>query len=172
MAELTAGASSSATYYETLSEALDAAKEADAGSTVTLLADCSLSSYELRKGTILLDLNGHKLTQPVNPLWVSGTANLTVKNNNSGAINCGRFCVKSKTATLSVTIGSKYKGLMTTIDWQNVSDFLDSDMGYQINRKWADASAIRSMSIENVTVAKAPFTTSDITVSPEKAYVN
>lgn len=172
VAELTAGASSSATYYETLSEALDAAKEADAGSTVTLLADCSLSSYELRKGTILLDLNGHKLTQPENPLWVSGTANLTVKNNNSGAINCGRFCVKSKTATLSVTIGSKYKGLMTTIDWQNVSDFLDSDMGYQINRKWADASAIRSMSIENVTVAKAPFTTSDITVSPEKAYVN
>lgn len=172
VAELTAGASSSATYYETLSEALDAAQEADAGSTVTLLADCSLSSYELQNGTILLDLNGHKLTQPVNPLWVSGTANLTVKNNNSGAINCGRFCVKSKTATLSVTIGSKYEGLMTTIDWQNVSDFLDSDMGYQINRKWADASAIRSMSIENVTVAKAPFTTSDITVSPEKAYVN
>ena len=61
---------------------------------------------------------------------------------------------------------------MTTIAWQNVSDFLDSDMGYQINRKWADALAIRSMSIENVTVAKAPFTTSDITVSPENAYVN
>lgn len=172
MAELTAGASSSTTYYETLSEALDAAQEAAAGSTVTLLADCSLSSYELRNGTILLDLNGHKLTQPVNPLWVSGTANLTVNNNNSGAINCGRFCVKSKTATLSVTIGSKYEGLMTTIAWQNVSDFLDSNMGYQINRKWADALAIRSMSIENVTVEKAPFTTSDITVSPENAYVN
>lgn len=172
VAELTAGASSSATYYETLSEALDAAQEAAAGSTVKLLADCSLSSYELRNGTILLDLNGHKLTQPVNPLWVSGTANLTVNNNNSGAINCGRFCVKSKTATLSVTIGSKYEGLMTTIAWQNVSDFLDSDMGYQINRKWADALAIRSMSIENVTVEKAPFTTSDITVSPENAYVN
>ena len=172
VAELTAGASSSTTYYETLSEALDAAQEAAAGSTVTLLADCSLSSYELRNGTILLDLNGHKLTQPVNPLWVSGTANLTVNNNNSGAINCGRFCVKSKTATLSVTIGSKYEGLMTTIAWQNVSDFLDSNMGYQINRKWADALAIRSMSIENVTVEKAPFTTSDITVSPENAYVN
>lgn len=172
VAELTAGASSSATYYETLSEALDAAREADAGSTVTLLADCSLDSYELRKGSFMLDLDGHTLTQPGNPLWVSGTANLTVKNNNSGAINCGRFCVKSKTATLSVTIGSKYKGLMTTIAWQNVSDFLDSDMGYQINRKWADALAIRSMSIENVTVAKAPFTTSDITVSPENAYVN
>lgn len=172
VAELTAGASSSTTYYETLSEALDAAQEADAGSTVTLLADCSLGKYELRKGSFTLDLDGHKLTQRGNPLWVSGTANLTVKNNNSGAINCGRFCVKSKTATLSVTIGSKYEGLMTTIAWQNVSDFLDSDMGYQINRKWADASAIRRMSIENVTVAKAPFTTSDITVSPEKAYVN
>lgn len=61
---------------------------------------------------------------------------------------------------------------MTTIAWQNVSDFLDSNMGYQINRKWADALAIRSMSIENVTVEKAPFTTSDITVSPENAYVN
>lgn len=172
VAELTAGASSSATYYDTLADALDAAQEADAGSTVTLLADCSLGRYELRKGSFMLDLDGHTLTQPGNPLWVSGTANLTVKNNNSGAINCGRFCVKSKTATLSVTIGSKYKGLMTTIAWQNVSDFLDSDMGYQINRKWADALAIRSMSIENVTVAKAPFTTSDITVSPENAYVN
>ena len=45
-------------------------------------------------------------------------------------------------------------------------------MGYQINKKWADALAIRGMSIENVTVEKAPFTTSDITVSPENAYVN
>ena len=173
VAELTAGASSSATtYYDALKDALDAAREADAGSTVTLLADCSLGSYELRKGSFMLDLDGHTLTQPGNPLWVSGTANLTVNNNNSGAINCGRFCVKSKTATLSVTIGSKYEGLMTTIAWQNVSDFLDSNMGYQINKKWADALAIRGMSIENVTVEKAPFTTSDITVSPENAYVN
>lgn len=171
VAELTAGASSSATYYDTLADALNAAQEEAAGSTVTLLADCSLGSYELQKGTFTLDLDGHTLTQ-INPLWVSGTANLTVNNNNSGAINCGRFCVKSKTATLSVTIGSKYEGLMTTIAWQNVSDFLDSNMGYQINRKWADDLAIRGMSIENVTVEKAPFTTSDITVSPENAYVN
>ena len=115
VAELTAGASSSATYYDTLADALNAAQEADAGSTVKLLDDCSLGKYELQKGSFMLDLDGHTLTQPGNPLWVSGTANLTVKNNNSGAINCGRFCVKSKTATLSVTIGSKYKGLMTTI---------------------------------------------------------
>lgn len=79
VAELTAGASSSATYYDTLEAALDAAQEADAGSTVTLLADCRLGSYELRKGSFMLDLDGHTLTQRGNPLWVSGTANLTVK---------------------------------------------------------------------------------------------
>ena len=106
VAELTAGASSSATYYETLSEALDAAQEADAGSTVTLLADCSLGNYELRKGSFMLDLDGHKLTQRGNPLWVSGTANLTVKNDRSGADYNGRFYLHSKTATLSLTIGS------------------------------------------------------------------
>ena len=119
VAELTAGASSSATYYETLSEALDAAKEADAGSTVTLLADCSLGNYELRKGSFMLDLDGHTLTQPGNPLWVSGTANLTVKNDRSGADYNGRFYLQSKTATLSLTIGSKYAKIMS-----------DSSVGY------------------------------------------
>lgn len=62
VAELTAGESSSATYYDTLEAALNAAQEADAGSTVTLLADCSLGSYELRKGSFMLDLDGHTLT--------------------------------------------------------------------------------------------------------------
>lgn len=85
VAELTAGASSSATYYETLTAALDAAQEAAAGSTVTLLDNCSLGSYELQKGIFTLDLDGHALTQTGNPLWVSGTANLTVKNNSSNA---------------------------------------------------------------------------------------
>lgn len=61
VAELTAGESSSATYYDTLEAALNAAQEADAGSTVTLLADCSLGSYELRKGTFTLDLAGNEL---------------------------------------------------------------------------------------------------------------
>lgn len=69
----------SATYYETLSEALDAAQEAAAGSTVKLLDDCILGKYELRKGSFMLDLDGHALTQTGRPMWVSGTANLTVK---------------------------------------------------------------------------------------------
>lgn len=170
VAELTAGTSSSTTYYETLTEALYAAQEADSGSTVTLLADCSLSSYELRKGTILLDLNGHKLTQPVNPLWVSGTANLTVKNDRSGADYNGRFYLQSKTATLSLTIGSKYAKIMSD---SSVGYILGPKMGYKVNnRNWADLNQLYRTYIENVTVAEYPFSTSDITVTPEDTYVN
>ena len=109
VAELTAGASSSATYYDTLEEALSAAQtEANSGCTVKLLADCSLlSKYELEKGTFTLDLDGHALTQTGSPMWVSGTANLTVKNNSSNAKNTGKFSLQSETATLSVTKSSK-----------------------------------------------------------------
>jgi len=47
VAELTAGASSSATYYDTLEEALSAAQtEANSGCTVKLLADCSLMHFK------------------------------------------------------------------------------------------------------------------------------
>lgn len=171
VAELTAGASSSTTYYETLSEALDAAKEADAGSTVTLLADCSLNRYELQKGTFTLDLNGQTLTQ-INPLWVSDTANLTVKNNSTDAKNTGKFFLKSETAALSVTKGSKYAQLMNGVTGLNVGCFLGPDMGYQIDGKWASFNQLYKTSIENVTVEEAPFSTFDITVSPENAYVN
>lgn len=169
VAELTAGASSSATYYETLSEALDAAKEADAGSTVTLLADCSLSTYELRKGSFMLDLDGHKLTQRGNPLWVSGTANLTVKNDRSGADYNGRFYLQSKTATLSLTIGSKYAKIMSD---SSVGYILGPDMRYKIETNWVTLGQLYSTTIENVTVERAPFSTSDITVTPEDTYVN
>lgn len=174
VAELTAGASSSATYYETLTEALDAAKEADSGSTVTLLADCSLlSKYELEKGTFTLDLDGHALTQTGSPMWVSGTANLTVKNNSSNAKNTGRFSLQSETATLSVTKGSKYALLMNNVSRMNVACFLGPDMGYKnANGAWANFGQLNSGAIYDVTVEQAPFTTSDITISPENAYVN
>lgn len=172
VAELTAGASSSATYYDTLADALDAAQEADAGSTVTLLADCSLGRYELRKGSFMLDLDGHTLTQPGNPLWVSGTANLTVKNNSSNAKNTGRFSLQSETATLSVTKGSKYALLMNNVSRMNVACFLGPDMGYKVNGAWAIFEQLNSGAIYNVTVEEAPFSTFDITVSPENAYVN
>lgn len=173
VAELTAGASSSATYYDTLEAALNAAQEADAGSTVTLLADCRLGSYELRKGSFMLDLDGHTLTQRGNPLWVSGTANLTVKNNSSNAKNTGRFSLQSETATLSVTKGSKYALLMNNVSRMNVACFLGPDMGYKnANGAWANFGQLNSGAIYDVTVEQAPFTTSDITISPENAYVN
>lgn len=170
VAELTAGESSSATYYDTLEAALNAAQEADAGSTVTLLADCNLGNYKLRKGSFMLDLDGHTLTQLGNPLWVSGTANLTVKNDRSGADYNGRFYLQSKTATLSLTIGSKYAKIMSD---SSVGYILGPKMGYKVNnRNWADLNQLYKTYIENVTVAEYPFSTSDITVTPEDTYVN
>ena len=172
VAELTAGASSSATYYDTLEEALSAAQtEANSGCTVKLLADCSLlSKYELEKGTFTLDLDGHALTQTGSPMWVSGTANLTVRNDRSTASeNNGRFYLQSKTATLSLTIGSKYDYLMS---YSGVGYILGPNMGYQVDGNWATLPQLYRTYIENVTVAKYRFSTSDITVSPEDAYVN
>ena len=170
VAELTAGASSSATtYYDALKDALDAAQEADAGSTVTLLADCNLGNYKLRKGSFMLDLDGHTLTQLGNPLWVSGTANLTVKNDRSGADYNGRFYLQSKTATLSLTIGSKYAKIMSD---SSVGYILGPDMRYKIETNWVTLGQLYSTTIENVTVERAPFSTSDITVTPEDTYVN
>lgn len=174
VAELTAGASSSATYYETLKDALDAAQEAAAGSTVKLLADCSLlSKYELEKGTFTLDLDGHALTQTGSPMWVSGTANLTVKNDRSTRNkDNGSFSLQSETATLSVTIGSKYDLLMNNVYGMNVGCLLGPDMGYKVDGAWAKFGQLYNSAIYDVTVEEAPFTTSDITVSPENAYVN
>lgn len=171
VAELTAGASSSATtYYDALKDALDAAQtEENSGCTVKLLADCILRTYELQKGTFTLDFNGHTLTQ-TNSFAVGGTANLTVKNDRSTAVeNNGRFYLKSKTATLSLTIGSKYDYLMS---YSGVGYILGSKMGYKVNENWADLNQLYKTYIENVTVAEYPFSTSDITVTPEDTYVN
>lgn len=170
VAELTAGASSSATYYDTLEEALSAAQtEANSGCTVKLLADCSLNTYALQKGTFTLDFNGHTLKQ-INSFGVGGTANLTVRNDRSTASeNNGRFYLQSKTATLSLTIGSKYDYLMS---YSGVGYILGPNMGYQVDGNWATLPQLYRTYIENVTVAKYRFSTSDITVSPEDAYVN
>lgn len=118
----------------------------------------------------MLDLDGHTLTQLGNPLWVSGTANLTVKNDRSGADYNGRFYLQSKTATLSLTIGSKYAKIMSD---SSVGYILGPKMGYKVNnRNWADLNQLYRTYIENVTVEQAPFSTSDITVTPEDTYVN
>ena len=121
----------------------------------------------------MLDLDGHALTQTGSPMWVSGTANLTVKNNSSNAKNTGRFSLQSETATLSVTKGSKYALLMNNVSRMNVACFLGPDMGYKnANGAWANFGQLNNGAISDVTVEQAPFTTSDITISPENAYVN
>lgn len=103
-------------------------------------------------------------------MWVSGTANLTVKNDRSGADYNGRFYLQSKTATLSLTIGSKYAKIMSD---SSVGYILGPKMGYKVNnRNWADLNQLYRTYIENVTVEQAPFSTSDITVTPEDTYVN
>lgn len=106
-------------------------------------------------------------------MWVSGTANLTVKNNSSNAKNTGKFSLQSETATLSVTKSSKYALLMNSVSGMNVACFLGPDMGYKnANGAWANFGQLNSGAISDVTVEQAPFTTSDITISPENAYVN
>ena len=134
-----------------------------------MLADCILRTYELQKGTFTLDFNGHTLTQ-TNSFAVGGTANLTVKNDRSKTDeNNGRFYLKSKTATLSLTIGSKYDYLMS---YSGVGYILGPDMGYKVDGNWATLGQLYGTYIGNVTVAKYPFSTSDITVTPEDTYVN
>ena len=55
----------------------------------------------------------------------------------------------------------------------NVACFLGPDMGYKnANGAWANFGQLNNGAIYDVTVEQAPFTTSDITISPENAYVN
>ena len=84
VAELTAGTSSSTTYYETLSEALDAAQtEANSGCTVTLISNSSLATgYTIKQGKFTIDLK--TFSQGSGTINVAGTADVTVKNESSG----------------------------------------------------------------------------------------
>lgn len=55
----------------------------------------------------------------------------------------------------------------------SVGYILGPKMGYKVNnRNWADLNQLYRTYIENVTVEQAPFSTSDITVTPEDTYVN
>ena len=61
---------------------------------------------------------------------------------------------------------------MNNVSGMNVACFLGPDMGYKVNGAWAIFEQLNSGAIYDVTVEQAPFTTSDITISPENAYVN
>lgn len=62
---------------------------------------------------------------------------------------------------------------MNNVSRMNVACFLGPDMGYKnANGAWANFGQLNNGAIYDVTVEQAPFTTSDITISPENAYVN
>lgn len=70
---------------------------------------------------------------------------------------------------MSLTIGSKYAKIMSD---SSVGYILGPDMRYKIETNWVTLGQLYSTTIENVTVERAPFSTSDITVTPEDTYVN
>lgn len=171
VAELTAGASSSATYYETLSKALDAAQtEANSGCTVTLISNSSLATnYTIKQGNFTIDL--HKYEQGAGTIYVSGTADVTVKNESSGQFE-GNFCWSGADAKLTLAEGSAYANLTVTAAGKTVADLLPDGCGYQVSGNWVSESALSQTTILNVLVKKAPFTVGDFIVNSSAYYIN
>lgn len=171
VAELTAGASSSATYYETLEEALSAAQtEANSGCTVTLISNSSLATnYTIKQGNFTIDL--HKYEQGAGTIYVSGTADVTVKNESAGQFE-GNFCWSSADAKLTLAENSAYAKLSVTAAGKTVADLLPDGCGYQVSGNWVSESALSQTTIQNVLVKKAPFTVGDFIVNSSAYYIN
>lgn len=161
----------SATYYETLSEALDAAQtEANSGCTVTLISNSSLATnYTIKQGNFTIDL--HKYEQGAGTIYVSGTADVTVKNESSGQFE-GNFCWSGADAKLTLAEGSAYAKLSVTVDGKTVADLLPDGCGYQVSGNWVSESALSQTTIQNVLVKKAPFTVGDFIVNSSAYYIN
>lgn len=171
VAELTAGTSSSTTYYETLSEALDAAQtEANSGCTVTLISNSSLATnYTIKQGNFTIDL--HKYEQGAGTIYVSGTADVTVKNESAGQFE-GNFCWSSADAKLTLAENSAYAKLSVTAAGKTVADLLPDGCGYQVSGNWVSESALSQTTIQNILVKKAPFTVGYFSVNSSAYYIN
>lgn len=161
----------SATYYETLSEALDAAQtEANSGCTVTLISNSSLATgYTIKQGNFTIDL--HKYEQGAGTIYVSGTADVTVKNESAGQFE-GNFCWSSAAAKLTLAANSAYAKLSVAVTGKTVADLLPGGCGYQVSGNWVSESALSQTTIQNVLVKKAPFTVGDFSVNSSSYYIN
>lgn len=162
----------SATYYETLSEALDAAQtEANSGCTVTLISNSSLTTdYTVTQGNFTIDL--HKYEQGTGTIYVSGTAYVTVKNKSAGQFE-GNFCWSGADAKLTLAEGSAYANLSVTVTGKTVADLLPGGCGYQSSlNNWVNESALSQTTIQNVLVKKAPFTVDYFSVNSSSYYIN
>lgn len=120
----------SATYYASLSEALDAAQTID-DCTITLLDDAGLSGdYTVTKGKFTIDLK--TFSQGSGTINVAGTADVTVKNESAGQFE-GNFCWSSADAKLTLAEGSAYADLSVTAAGKTIADLLPGDCGYQVS---------------------------------------
>lgn len=160
----------SATYYETLSEALDAAQtEANSGCTVTLISNSSLTTdYTVTQGNFTIDL--HKYEQGTGTIYVSGTADVTVKNESAGQFE-GNFCWSGADAKLTLAEGSAYAKLSVAVTGKTVADLLPGGCGYQVSGNWVSESGLNQTTIQSVLVKKAPFTVDDFSVN-SSSYIN
>lgn len=162
----------SATYYETLSEALDAAQaEENSGCIVTLISNSGLATdYTITRGNFTIDL--HKYEQGAGTIYISGTADVTVKNESAGQFE-GNFCWSSEDAKLTLAENSAYAELSVTVDGKTVADLLPGGCGYQSSlNNWVNESALSQTTIQNVLVKKAPFTVDDFSVNSSAYYIN
>lgn len=162
----------SATYYASLSEALDAAQtEANSGCTVTLISNSSLATgYTIKQGNFTIDL--HKYEQGAGTIYVSGTADVTVKNESNAQFK-GNFCWSGADAKLTLTEGSAYANLSVTVTGKTVADLLPGGCGYQSSlNNWVNESALSQTTIQNVLVKKAPFTVDYFSVNSSSYYIN
>lgn len=160
----------SATYYASLSEALDAAQTID-DCTITLLDDAGLSGdYTVTKGKFTIDLK--TFSQGSGTINVAGTADVTVKNESAGQFE-GNFCWSSEDAKLTLAENSAYAKLTVTAAGKTVADLLPGGCGYQSSlNNWVNESALSQTTIQNVLVKKAPFTVGDFSVNSSAYYIN
>lgn len=159
----------SATYYASLSEALDAAQTID-DCTITLLDDAGLSGdYTVTKGKFTIDLK--TFSQGSGTINVAGTADVTVKNESAGQFE-GNFCWSSADAKLTLAENSAYAKLSVTAAGKTIADLLPVDCGYQVSGNWVSESELSQTTIQNVLVKKAPFTVGYFSVNSSAYYIN
>lgn len=159
----------SATYYASLSEALDAAQTID-DCTITLLDDAGLSGdYTVTEGKFTIDLK--TFSQGSGTINVAGTADVTVKNESAGQFK-GNFCWSSADAKLTLAENSAYANLTVEVADKTIADLLPGGCGYQFSGNWVSESALSQTTIQNVLVKKAPFTVGDFSVNSSSYYIN
>lgn len=160
----------SATYYASLSEALDAAQTID-DCTITLLDDAGLSGdYTVTEGKFTIDLK--TFSQGSGTINVAGTADVTVKNESNAQFK-GNFCWSGADAKLTLAEGSAYANLSVAVTGKTVADLLPGGCGYQSSlNNWVNESALSQTTIQNVLVKKAPFTVGDFSVNSFAYYIN